>query len=296
MKLTHTQLNLLEPGAHNAPLNRIDNLTSIELKEHGVYRFQEDLAERATLDYLLDFRGSDTLTVILHGATDRSSYQMPRFEWLGTVSKNSDFNSVFFSDPVLSVDEKIQLAWYTGWKDLDCHKIIADRIRILKEKTRAKHIIIAGSSGGGFASLMISAHLEDSVCVPMNPQTAISAYYVNGTGLGPQRFYAERVMPHLVPGGLKEENIPDWAMPMAERLSAVERYSTHPGNKVLYVQNVNDFHFEDHYLPFARSAINGGIGKNFKTVYYSGPHAHVVPTKEIFAENLIMAAKWSKTC
>lgn len=138
MQLTHTQLDLLEPGAHNAPLNRIDSLNAIEFEERGVYRFQEDLTEKATLDYLLDFRGSDTLLVILHGATDRSSYQMPRFEWLGTVSKNTDFNSVYFSDPVLSVDEKIQLAWYTGWKDLDCHKIIADRIHFLKKKNAFK--------------------------------------------------------------------------------------------------------------------------------------------------------------
>ncbi|WP_440220147.1 hypothetical protein [Dietzia sp. MNB45] len=256
----------------------------------GIYRFTEKLANGAHLESLLHRKHADSLVVVFHGATDRTRYKMPRFEWFNTLTSNDlDASVLYVSDPVLSIDERIQLAWYVGWKDIDVHEIIANRIDEARRTFGAKRLIIAGSSGGGFASLMVSSLLPDSICIPMNAQTSIPGYFVNGTGLGPQRFFAERVMPHLVPNGLKDSEIPSWAEPMLDRLSAVQRYSRRMENRVVYVQNVNDFHLEQHFLPFLHSTVNAGNGAELSTVFYSGPTAHVVPSAEIFATQIIDA-------
>lgn len=102
--------------------------------------------------------------------------------------------------------------------------------------------------------------------------------------------YAETVMPHLVPDGFAElAPGTDWAEPMGSRLSAVERYSSRLRNRVVVVQNVNDFHYSDHYLPFLAAARRGGNGDEVRTVEYEGPDVHAAPPLSLVLSELSAA-------
>lgn len=261
-----------------------------------VTRTRETLPKGSFLDMLLDERGGDTMLVVLHGATDRGKYQMPRFEWMSTINEISKWSTLYVSDPVLSVDDVIQLAWYVGWGDLDLHEVIADRVQEIANAMGYSTLVFCGSSGGGFAALQISRLIPGSYALAMNAQTAIDAYLVNGSGLGPQRTFIERLMPELMPaGGLTYENQHHWADPRRSRLSAVAAYSQVTNNRVFLVQNVNDFHYEEHFVPFTKSFLSANDRSSLRAFLYAGPGAHVVPSREIFQESVLRCLEWSSS-
>lgn len=283
------------PGGHNiSPVTVSRGEYGTCIQPGRATRTREALAKGCFLDMLLDERGGNTLFVVLHGATDREKYSMPRFEWMSTINEISDWSTLYVSDPVLSVDDVIQLAWYVGWGELDLHEVIADRVQEIANSMGYSQLIFCGSSGGGFASLQISRLVPGSYALAMNAQTAIDAYLVNGSGLGPQRTFIERLMPELMPvGGLTYENQYRWADPRRSRLSAVEGYSQATKNRVYLVQNVNDFHYEEHFVPFTKAFLSANGESGFQSLLYAGPHAHVVPSREIFQESMLRCLNWA---
>src|SRR5699024_11561470 len=85
--------------------------------ELGVSKYRARLPRDVHLDALLVNQGSDVLVVALHGATTRDK-ELPRFEFFRTLRK-TEFSSMYFTDPALYLAERIELAWYTGWLELD---------------------------------------------------------------------------------------------------------------------------------------------------------------------------------
>lgn len=282
---TAMSISDLDPRGADVPFFDID---SVGEAGEGATRHTLLLENQCPLESLLINKSSDILVVVLHGATDRNRTVLPRFEWLSTL-RDLPLSSLYFSDATLSADPLLQLAWYTGWRDINLHELIARRIERVVRALGVKTVVVAGSSGGGFAALQISSHLPDSIALPFNPQTDISRYKVGGTGMGPQKYYARNVMPHLVPGGVEDlEGNPEWICPLGERLSAVVRYSTLRENRVVIVQNKNEFHLADHFEPFVSAALNAG--NLVEEVLYSGPSAHVVPSRELFARQIMRVA------
>lgn len=279
---TAIPLTRLDARGVNAPLITIENVGVVG---PGASRQQVAVADGYPLESLLVNKESQTLVVLFHGATDRNRTVLPRFEWLSTVSA-LPISSLYISDPTLHSDPSLQLAWYTGWKNLNLHEFIARRLTVIAEQLGVSSVILAGSSGGGFACLQVSSYMPDSIAVAFNPQTNIAAYKVGGVGMGPQKYYARTVMPELVPLGVdKLEGNPSWILPLEDRLSATARYRLKRQNRVVIVQNQNEFHFTDHLLPFASAAIDGG--NSIEQILYEGPKAHVVPPRDLFSKEIM---------
>lgn len=260
----------------------------------GASKYKANLPNGAHLEALLINKSSDVLVVALHGATNRRTKELPRFEWMRSL-RNTEYSSMYFSDPCLELDEKLELAWYTGWKDYDLYPVIAEWIIKAAQAIRASRILILGSSGGGLAALQVSALIQGSMALPFSCQTAISSYKVDGTRIGAQRSYLRAVMPHLSPEVALEKLEPgiDWAAPMGDRLSAVERYKKPLKNFVYYVQNVHDYpHVEQHYAPF-RAAVEGSENAvRVRFINYEGPENHNPPTQMVFKSELASAVEW----
>ncbi|KHS52738.1 hypothetical protein [Brevibacterium linens] len=279
---TAIPLTSLDARGVNAPLIEIEEVGAAGL---GASRQQVIVADGYPLDSLLVNKGSQTLVVLFHGATDRSRTVLPRFEWLSTVSA-LPVSSLYLSDPTLHTDPSLQLSWYTGWKTFNLHEYIASHLAVIAEQLGVTAIILAGSSGGGFACLQVSSYMPGSVAVAFNPQTNIAAYKVGGVGMGPQKYYARTVMPELVPLGVDNlESNPDWILPLEDRLSAIARYRLKRQNRLVIVQNQNEFHFPEHLLPFASSARNAG--NSVDEILYEGPNAHVVPPRELLSKEIM---------
>lgn len=263
----------------------------------GVTKYRARLPRNKHLDALLINQQSDVLVVAFHGATNRDTKTLPRFEWMRTL-RGTEYSSMYFSDPCLELDRTLPLAWYTGWKDFDLYPVIASWITTAAEAIGAKRIVLLGSSGGGFAALQISAHIPDSLALAFNCQTRVSKYRASGIKYGHQRAYLKVIMPHLLPDTKLEDLAPgfDWAEPMGERLSAIDRYQQPQPNHVRYVQNMNDHHHvEDHYRPFRNAVEFGPNAGRVQFFEYEGKELHVPPTPRVFREHLNQAVDWLRT-
>lgn len=135
------------------------------------------------------------------------------------------------------------------------------------------------SAKSRFAALQVSSLVERSVAIAFNAQTDIAAYRVNGTAWGVQREYVRTVWPgvweKLEPPTVIENG--GWVSQLDDRVSAVRRYSSKRNNRVYLVQNEEEFHFHEHFLPFlevARAAGNDVIAStNREGTLHNPPRA-----------------------
>lgn len=207
-------------NGHNAPVHNIENPNDFTVStDLGASRYRHTYEDGHHLDALLVNKASDVLVVYLHGATFRKTTRLPRFERLATLTKE-DVSSMYFSDPTLYRHERVMLGWYTGWQGVDVQQHIADWAMSAAKKIGAKHIVVAGASGGGFASLQVSGLIPDSVCLTFNPSTKIHGYFVNGDpGIkGAQRDYIRYVHPEVIDGNIASMDLdPDWSSALGPR-------------------------------------------------------------------------------
>lgn len=260
----------------------------------GVSKYAIEVPDNGVLRALLVNKASDVLVVAFHGATSRAKKELPRFEWFRTL-RTEGVSSLYFSDPLLETDATLELAWFTGRHGFDLHVELARLAEVAARAVGARRVIFLGSSGGGFAAMQIASHVPGSLALPFSPQTSLSKYLVKGTGYGAQRKYLKLVMPELVPDLPLEKLGPevDWAKPLADRLSAVERYKTDQQNQVLYVQNINDVpHAEQHRDPFREVVEGGSNASSIRFEEYSGPEGHNPPAQQEFKHYLRMAIDW----
>lgn len=260
--------------------------------ERGVSKYEFGLTGGLTLPALLINRGSDTLLVCLHGASNRAKLNVPRFEWMRTV-RDLPYNSLFFSDPGLDLHPRISLSWYTGTFELDLYPILGDMIKRAAAATGSRKVIVLGSSGGGFAALQTAPYVPGSVALPFSPQTSISGYFVGRKGLGAQRMYLRVVMPELSPDAPLEGLWPnvDWAKPLGERLSPCVRYAVPQQNSVVYMQNSNDVtHIEQHYAPFREVVAGSPNRDSIQFHMYDGPKRHNPPLRPQLFQGIELAA------
>lgn len=92
------KLEELEVGGANAPIVYVDLEAQEGLPESAgehAYRLQHELSDGLTLDALVVDKGSDTLVVSFHGATNRSVTTLPRYERLRTLQA-MEVSSMFF--------------------------------------------------------------------------------------------------------------------------------------------------------------------------------------------------------
>lgn len=284
-----TPISDLDEGGANAPVNSFAVLENFQESDapvgNGAARLQSEIRQGINLDALVANKSTDILVVAFHGATNRANTTLPRFEWLRTIL-DLDVSSAYFSDPTLLLDHEMQLSWYTGWEGVDVHQRIANEITKIAVTVGAKKVILTGSSGGGFAALQISALIPDSIAVPFNAQTAVNAYRVNGVSWNVQHHYVKTVWPKisatLTPPGNVEGG--GWDKGVDDRLSAVRRYATKRPNRVYMIQNEEEFHYDQHFLPFLRSALASGNDVRPSTNKEGARHAP--HSKEIFRAEL----------
>lgn len=281
----------LDSFGSNAPVHRIDgSSTFVPVAELGASSYRQSFPNGAQLDALLVNKGSDILVVGLHGATNRETTTLPRYERLRSINAHN-VSAMYFADPSLWLDPRLQLAWYTGWDELDISRLVADWIEVTARTIGAERVVVTGASGGGFAALQIAAHLPDSLALAFNPQTDIAAYRINGVSFGAQLEYVRVLWPkvHRSFAHWKDIRNPEWAAVAPLRLSAVRNYELPTKNYVHIVQNVNEFHMEDHFVPFVASMARAGIGYRLNTTLYEGGNVHNPPPNEVYERELANA-------
>ena len=225
-----------------------------------------------------------------HGALNRDKYAPPRFERLATA-KELDCNFVFFADPSLNADERLQLAWYVGSETIDLHSVIAKAVREISKSYNVRRPILIGSSGGGFAALQVGGYVNDAIVVPINAQTVIPAYRVDGSD-GAVRLFQRTVFPTFF--GEENQFSDTWWHSIASKVSVPERYRLGLPIHVDIWQNTNDIHHVEHHFEPLVSVLKTWKTQSFEVHEYDGPHAHVIPDTETYKSAIRSAVERTK--
>lgn len=278
---------------HDAPIRQWADLALFHPQDertHYVISPAPDRGEKHPLRTLFQpGRGSD-LIVVLHGAIARDKYELPRFEWLGTLSARTE-NVLYVADPTLSLASDLQIGWYVGTTEADViGRVVrlAERVRVTRGLGR---VLFMGGSAGGFASLMASSRLPGSRALSFNPQITIDEYYSR---------FVERFLKVALP------EYPDFASARAalpNRLSVLDAYPSTARmlNRALIVQNSGDeFHMENHLGHLARQvslpadrAVSEDGNLEFDVRYFSDGHS--MPYRHVLLRYLdLTLTRWDE--
>lgn len=236
----------------------------------------------------LPLDGSVTLDVLVRGAPERSTAAIPVF-LNGNVPSRAEKTGPFFSggrvgpavspvstaisDPAVDRDPEVPLAWYAGYDGADVTAAVLDALRAVADAWQ-RELVLVGGSGGGFASLRYAA-LLDRPCSAFvwNPQTDILRY---------NRTFVDHYLQSAFPEQSPEIPAADTWLEDRTALCArvglehtlAERESHDPSriDRLVYLQNVNDWHLTAHAVPYFRTHRFQDIGTGS---YVLGPE-HVV--------------------
>lgn len=156
------------------------------------------------------------LTVLFQGAVDRARVRIPIFlRWRYQLSLGAG-PTLAIADPTLDLSDSMRLGWYLGNDELDLAPRIAHLVRETADALDCSEIVLAGSSGGGFAALQVGAHLPDSTILAMSPQTDLRGYS--------PRLVRSAVEPALGVRSLSEEGVAEERISVPARMAARGTY------------------------------------------------------------------------
>ena len=216
-----------------------EELEALSDPKSGIYSFS---GFPLPVDLLLRAEPGAPLFVFLHGNAPRSTqYSLPVFA-ARTVTENLKLNVLSISDPALALSDDLTLTWFSGTAELPVRRIVIDLIRHFARLVGTERIIICGGSGGGYATLLALLAFPQAVAMVWNPQTDILRY-------------VPAVVAHFakVCYGLEELQLRQ-ELPRKMICDLCPAYaSLYAGQKIIYVQNADDWHVTEHARPFFQS-------------------------------------------
>jgi hypothetical protein len=226
----------LRSRTYNAPISTVTSPREMaDPSEHP--SVTTALVGGLTLPFIARKGLTDVLTVRFHGAINRTRTSLPLFQGL-TSSNQSNDNYMIFHDPSLDLNRSMSLSWFLGLADKNLHQVCASYIAEFAKRASIKHIVLTGSSGGGFTALQVASYLPESKALVFNPQTDIRRYFETTAETATSTCFGQSA------AGLEPS--------LNTRVSVISRYrelSVLP--KVMYVQNSGDtHHVENHRDPF----------------------------------------------
>ncbi|MBI9001187.1 hypothetical protein M0E87_08765 [Corynebacterium sp. CCM 9185] len=214
------------------------------------------------LDFELGLNTGPHLLVFFHGAiTANLDRRLPWFTGQG-ISKGLNASTLHISDPSLYLGDGIVSGWYLGNKhQTDLQQNLVQIVEKCRLSAGASQVVFFGGSGGGFASLYYSAQFPLSTAIAFNPQTNL------------HRHSYKNLRPYLKVGWSKSRLVD---LPATVQVNLDDVYKGSFNNRVFYIQNRSDHHYDIHLRPFVS---NIGIGEMYLKIHDLAL-AHTPPPKE----------------
>lgn len=193
------------------------------------------------LDLYIEGRSSHATLVMFHSALTLRQKSVPVFQGR-SLAEQAGANLIAVADPSIALGD-VDLAWYLGNRPMgSLPPLLGPLILHAAWCLRTQRLILAGSSGGGFAAIMYGQSLVDSVVLAVNPRLYLSAKPVAAVSKYLQECHGARSRTPLE--RIRREF-------MANRSMAVA--SAELRSNVLLFQNLGDTVFLRHQaLPFIR--------------------------------------------
>lgn len=230
----------------------------------------------------------DRLFVLLSGAINRHKTAPPvfnRWSW----AKKFPGSVICIADPTLELDGELELGWYVGLHNQDFTKSCTELIGRVAEtlSINKNNIITYGSSGGGFAALMMTAKLGAGTAVAINCQSEI----LNYNKVAVERF-VNVCFKSISPDQISEI--------YRNRVSASSAWKSigAPVHAVVVQNKTDQHHYHNHYLTLIDSLSipeAGGAsvdGRHFAFVYESDS-GHGPEPLELFPSILAKALEYT---
>ena len=221
-------------------------------------------------------RGSGRNVVALfHGAVDRAKMRLPIFSMLRTLKEIEDSTLLLFSDPTLDLHAGMHLSWYLGTERVNMHHEIARLIELHSKRVHSNRVVLAGSSGGGYAALQTSTYLTGSSVVVGSPQIILDNYF---PGFVKQAY--ETTTGAIAPSE-------EWE----RRTNAVAAFKSIGFSRdVYFFQNNGDkHHIQRHYKPFVEAFKKSGNADRLRVFLTNQGAGHRAPKPEVFREYIEQA-------
>jgi hypothetical protein len=122
-------------------------------------------------------KSSEKLLVLLPGASNRAkgAIDFQRFSWSGDFAEH---DVLCVSDPSLSLDQDLSLAWFQYTKENYGISALSDLVREVVSRFGylERDVTFLGSSGGGYVGLKLASEFPESNVVSINPQLFLYKY------------------------------------------------------------------------------------------------------------------------
>lgn len=222
----------------------------------------------------------NALFVSFHGATDRMTNSLPRFERLRSLRALEMGSVMAVSDPSLDLDGGMILSWYVGNENINMHREIAEAIKKHALRQDVDRIILVGNSGGGTAAIQVGTYLKNALAIAFNPQVVVNDYVPR---LRDRAYWATCGV---------ERAFDD--CDVEQRFNVIKRLDkTRWSSSVHVVQNLGDKHHVDyHYNPLRKAAERFGATRiDFEEMDLG--RGHLAPSASV-AQELIarVTAYW----
>ncbi|WP_026672400.1 hypothetical protein [Alkalihalobacterium bogoriense] len=243
---------------------KINDYNELNHLDEGLYTFSDESFE---YDFIYKSSEENRLFVLLSGYADRGKLEPPVFQrW--SWSHLFPGHCLYIADPTIKPHSDMGIAWYCGTQEaeviptiLGLVKKVADNIGVSYE-----NVIFYGSSGGGFASLKLTALLPESSAVVINPQIDVTKYD-NGSVL--------KLLKRCFGGVTRDEALEQFK----ERFSLIPYSDRLKERRIFYIQNTLDKHHYEVHLPLFTSELNLNEMNDFKNndievFFFAHPDGH----------------------
>ncbi|WEG13302.1 alpha/beta hydrolase [Pullulanibacillus sp. KACC 23026] len=261
-------------GSMKTDKKLLSNLNQVDLGSSKVpdklkeawYSFN---ADGFKYDYVYMPSKGKRLFVLLSGFADRKKLEPPVFQrW--TWSSIFPGHCLYIADPILSSYDNLGIGWYIGNK---AEKVILTVAELIKESAQKlgiplENVVLYASSGGGFASLQLSALIPELTAIVINPQIDVTKY---------DNRNVEKLLNTCFDGMTREEAISVYE----SRFSVLPLIDKIKGNQIFYVQNkLDSHHYEVHFGAFAEkiglNEANGYKKDAIEVFFFEDPKGHAV--------------------
>ena len=162
-----------------APIHRFSRIDEVEWGRYAPGTRTRIIVQSSSsalpLDILYIPRASRRLLVGFHGAEDRRTLKMPKFQFVSSFLTREE-SLLFVSDSTLLNGPKINIGWLAGNSELHLGAVVAQAINELVGKMDYKQTVLVGHSAGGFAAILVGARVPNSRAVSINGQSVVTRY------------------------------------------------------------------------------------------------------------------------
>lgn len=212
------------------------------------------------------------LTVLFHGAIDRSRFQLPFFQRYRFQRTLQSGPTVAISDPTLDLHQGLRLGWYLGSDGIDLPPVLGSVVARLRDALGVERVVLQGNSGGGFAAIASATYVDDTTVVAFDPQTDLRRYI--------KRFYLQAIEAATgLSNDVIEEILPESRLSVLSRMLLENRFP-----RIVGVSNRGDqIHRGTHLQPL-QEFMSTHAPDRFSMIDLDLGPGHNSPSNDEFAE------------